>query len=124
MARSRQSTDEQRVAFGRALKAAAEAAGVGTSVKLAEYLTDNGHKVSQPTVAGWFRGDEGEPSRPVLLLIEELLDLQPGELSCRLGWVPVGTEIDDLEAAILADPGLSPEDARTVLIVLRSVRKL
>lgn len=123
MARSRQSTPEQRVAFGIALKEAAEAAGVGSSVKLAAYLTDNDVPVSQTTVSGWFRGAEGEPSRPALLAIEELLAVEPGTLSSRLGWVPVASSIDDVEAAILADDRLTPQHADAVIAMLRTFRQ-
>lgn len=123
MTRSRQSTPEQRVAFGVALKEAAEAAGVGSTTALSTFLTDNGVKVGQSTVSQWFRGAEGEPSRLQVLEIEQLLDLPAGTLSCRLGWVPVGSEIDDIEAAILTDPSLSPAHADALIVMLRTFRK-
>lgn len=123
MSRSRQSTPEQRLAFGVALKEAAEAAGVGTTTAFAAYLTENGIKAGQTTVSVWFRGGEGEPSRPQLLQIEELLGLEPGTLSSRLGWVPVGTEIDDIEAALLSDPLLSPAHADAMIVMLRTFRQ-
>lgn len=123
MARSRQSTPEQRLAFGVALKEAAEAAGVGTQLALAAYLSENGVKVAQTTVSQWYRGGEGEPSRPQLLLIEELLGVPTGTLSSRLGWIPVGTEIDDIEAAILSDPLLSPAHADALIVMLRTFRE-
>ena len=123
MARSRQSTPEQRLAFGVALKEAAEAAGVGTTSAFAAYLTENGIKAGQTTVSVWFRGGEGEPSRPQLLQIEELLGLPAGTLSSRLGWVPVGSEIDDIEAAVLADPRYSPSNADAIIAIMRTLRQ-
>ena len=122
MARSRQSTPEQREAFGTALKEAAEAAGVGSSIRLAAYLTEHGHEVTQTTVATWMRG-ANEPERPTVLVIEELLGLEPGALSCRLGWVPVGIELDDAERAILADDRLSPQHADAIIAMLRTFRE-
>lgn len=106
-----------------ALKEAAEAAGVGTQLALAAYLSENGVKVAQTTVSQWYRGGEGEPSRPQLLLIEELLGVPTGTLSSRLGWIPVGTEIDDIEAAILSDPLLSPAHADALIVMLRTFRE-
>jgi len=123
MARSKQSTPEQRLSFGVALKEAAEAAGVGTQLALAAYLSENGVKVAQTTVSQWFRGGEGEPSRPQLLVIEELLGLPAGTLSSRLGWVPVGSEIDDIEAAILADSRFSPAHADAIIVMMRTFRQ-
>ena len=123
MTRSRQSTPEQRVAFGMALKEAAEAAGVGTTTALSAYLTANGLKASQTTISQWFRGNEGEPSRPQVLQIEELLDLPVGTLSSRLGWVPVGANVDDAEAAVLADPRYSPAKADAIIAIMRTLRE-
>lgn len=123
MARSRQSTPEQRVAFGLALKEAAERAGVGTTTGLAALLTAHGHRVTQTTVGAWFRAAEGEPNRPTVLLIEELLDLAPGSLSSRLGWVPVGVDIDSTEAAILADESISGEHRNALVTMLRTFRQ-
>lgn len=122
MARSRQSTPEQRLAFGVALKEAAEAAGVGTTTAFAAFLNENGIDVGQTTVSSWFRG-VNEPSRPTLTIIEDLFDLQAGELSCRLGWVPVGSDIDDIEAAILADARYSPAHADAIIAMLRTFRQ-
>lgn len=122
MARSRQSTPEQREAFGVALREAAENAGHGSSIQLATFLTMHGHKVTQTAVAGWMRGST-EPERPTVLLVEELLGLTPGALSCRLGWVPVGSSIDDIEAAILSDPGLTPAHADALVTMLRTFRQ-
>lgn len=123
MSRSRQSTPEQRLAFGVALKEAAEAAGVGTTTALAALLAENGIKAGQTTVSVWFRGGDGEPSRLQVLQIEELLGLPAGTLSSRLGWVPVDSEIDDIEAAILADPLLSPAHADALIVMLRTFRQ-
>lgn len=123
MARRRQSTPEQRLAFGVALKEAAEAAGVGTTTSFAAFLSENGVEAGQTTVSDWFRGNRGEPSRLDVLVIEELLGLPAGTLSSRLGWVPVGTEIDDIEAAILADPLLSPAHADALIVMLRTFRQ-
>lgn len=123
MTRSRQSTPEQRVAFGIALKEAAEAAGVGSTTALSAYLTENGVKVGQSTVSQWYRGNEGEPSRLQVLEIEQLLNLPAGTLSSRLGWVPVASEIDNIEAAILTDPDISPAHADALIVMLRTFRK-
>lgn len=123
MARSRQSTPEQRIAFGLALKEAAERAGVGTTTGFAAFLTAHGHPVTQTTAGAWFRGVEGEPARPVVLLIEELLDLAPGTLSRRLGWVPVGVDLDDTEAAILTDESLSGDQRHALVTMLRTFRQ-
>ena len=123
MTRRRQSTREQRVAFGIALKEAAEAAGLGASTTLSKYLIENGVQAGQATVSEWFRGAGGEPSRLQVLEIEQLLDLPAGTLSSRLGWVPVGSEIDDIEAAILSSPDLSPAHADALIVMLRTFRK-
>lgn len=122
MARSRQSTPEQRLAFGVALKEAAEAAGVGTTTALAAFLNENGIESGQTTISQWFRG-ASEPSRPTLVAIEDLLNLEPGVLSSRLGWVPVGSDINDIEAAILADDAYSPGQADALIAMLRTFRQ-
>ena len=106
-----------------ALKEAAEAAGVGTTTAFAAFLTENDIEAGQSTVSDWFRGTRGEPSRLEVLRMEELLSVPVGMLSSRLGWIPVGTEIDDLEAAILADPLLSPAHADALIVMLRTFRQ-
>lgn len=110
------------MAFGVALKEAAEAAGVGSSVLLAAHLTDHGHQVTQPTVASWMRGAI-EPERPTVLVIEELLGLKAGELSCRLGWLPIEAAVPSVELGILADPDITPAQADAVIAMLRAFRE-
>lgn len=115
--------DEQRIAFGTALKAACEKAGISSQIRLAEVLTEAGAPFAQTTCGTWFRG-EAEPSRSAVLLLEELTGCAPGELSRHLGWVPLeAVDFPTAEAAILADPDLTPSNARALIAALRAMKE-
>lgn len=123
MAKTHESSEEQRVAFGAALRGACERAGFGSSVKLAAKLAEVGSPYSQTLCAAWMRG-ESEPRRDVLSLIEQLTGSMPGELSRHLGWLPLDAgSFPDAESAILADPGLDPRDANSLIITLRALKQ-
>ena len=123
MARFHESTDEQREAFGAALKDACEWAGIGSSSKLAVALAEAGSSYSQTMCAGWFRGSS-EPRRDVVQLLEQLTDVAPGGLSRHLGWLPLdAASFPDAEMAILADPDLTPTQANAIIVMLRAMKQ-
>ena len=123
MAKSHESIEEQRIAFGAALKDACERAGFGSSVKLAKALTDAGRPFDQTLCAGWMRGSS-EPRRDVVVLLEQLTGTPPGGLSRHLGWLPLdAATFPDAEMAILADPGLDPTEAKALVAALRTFKQ-
>ena len=123
MAKHPESSDEQRIAFGAALKGACERAGFGSSPKLAKALADAGDPHDQTLCNRWFNGI-AEPRRTVVTLLEQLTGSMPGELSRHLGWLPLDAgSFADAESAILADPGLDPRDANSLIITLRALKQ-
>lgn len=123
MAKQFQSTDEQRAAFGAALAEACQRCGIESATALAVKLTELSSPYSQPTCSGWFRGDN-EPLRAVVSLLEELTGTAPGGLSRHLGWLPLNAfEFPDAEMAILADPDLSPANAKALIAALRAMKQ-
>jgi hypothetical protein len=123
MAKSQESSKEQRIAFGAALLDACDRAGFGSSVKLAAKLNEAGSPFSQTLCNRWINGS-AEPRRDVVLLIEQLAGVAPGGLSRHLGWLPVdAASFPDAEMAILADPGLDPSEAKALIAALRSMKQ-
>lgn len=106
------STDE-RTAFGAALREAM--LGV-SNVKVAEHVG-----LTPDAVAKWVRGD-AEPSPLTVFAVEAFLDLQPGELSRHLGYLPVGATAS-VVAAIEADPRLTVEARRVLVAAYRAGRR-
>lgn len=123
MAKFYETVDEQRMAFGAALLEACERAGFGSSVKLSVKLTEVGSPYSQSLCSAWIRG-ASEPRRDVVLLLEELTGTAPGGLSRHLGWLPLNAAtFPDAETAILADPDLSPANAKALIAALRAMKQ-
>jgi hypothetical protein len=115
------STTEQRIAFGAAVSGALTDADLRVSALFPIAGSDKTESARR-AANSWLSGQR-EPSRPQVLAIEELVGVQPGELSRHLGWLPVGAPaIADTELAILADPGLKPIEAKAVIAVLRSFK--
>lgn len=115
------STTEQRKAFGAAVSDALTNAGLRISALFPIAGSDKPESARR-AVNDWLSGKR-EPSRPQTVAIEELVGVQPGELSRHLGWLPIGAPpIADAELAILADPGLKPIEAKAVIAVLRSFK--
>ena len=123
MAKSLESSEEQRIAFGAALLDACERAGFGSSVKLAAKLDEVGSPYSQTICNRWINGS-AEPRRDVVQLLEELTETPPGGLSRHLGWLPLNAgSFPDAETAILTDPGLEPHEAKALVAALRSLKQ-
>jgi hypothetical protein len=123
MAKHHESSEEQRIAFGAALKDACERSGFGSSVKLAAKLAESDCPHDQTLCAGWFRGGN-EPRRDVVQLLEEITGTAPGGLSRHLGWLPLNAgSFPDAETAILSDPGLDPSEAKALVAALRSMKQ-
>lgn len=91
-------------------------------------LSDLGAQLGykSPSTTGHWEKDGGAiPVPPVVFAIEELLELDPGELSQHLGYLPIGTDTAPctVESALLADPELDELDRDTVLnVYLRLTR--
>lgn len=113
---------EQRESFGRALAGALDAKGLTTGALL-EVVAGSTTEGARGTVRKWITG-EREPSRPKVLAIEAVLELEPGTLSRHLGWLPVGAEpVPTVEAAILADPDLTAGQKNILLAALNDFRR-
>jgi hypothetical protein len=116
----RNSTDEQRKAFGEALLFAISASGLELGA-LAAQITGANVDTARKNMKAWTSG-EREPSRPQVLMLEELLGLTPGALSCHLGWVPAGAGGSSLDVAITLDPSLTDAQRQALLQILRTFR--
>lgn len=115
-------SSEQLESFGRAIATALANKGwtTGALLSVAGGKTDENKRKS---VLTWMAG-KVEPSRPKVLEIERILELEPGELSRHLGWVPVGAEaVPTVEAAILADPDLTSSQKNILLAALQDFRR-
>lgn len=116
----RNSTDEQREAFGEALLFAISASGYELGA-LGAQVTGKNVDNSRKNLKAWTTG-EREPSRPQVLMLEELLGLTPGALSCHLGWIPAGAGGSSLDVAITLDPSLTDAQRQALLQILRTFR--
>jgi transcriptional regulator with XRE-family HTH domain len=98
-------------AFGAALASARLARGL-TQRHLGEILGG----VTQSAISAWEAGD-AEPLPETVFAVEEALGLPGGELSCVLGYLPLGARdvASSLPAAIVADPLLSAAEKRGLL---------
>ena len=116
----RNSSQEQRESFGRALAQAIVAAGIDHG-PLGSQITGASEASARKSVYYWIIG-KSEPSRPQVLMLEELLGLTPGALSCHLGWVPAGAGGSSLDVAITLDPSLTDAQRQALLQILRTFR--
>lgn len=109
------------VAFGMQLQHARKAAGL-SQTRLGELLTDDW---KQSTVSEWEQGRTECPPA-VVMEIEELLDLAPGDLTRYLGYLPesaAGRTIEwDTVTAISRDPHLTEVQRQALLATYRSYR--
>lgn len=73
--------------------------------------------IPQPAISTWVNG-HAVPSVPVVAVLEDALDLTPGELSRQLGYLPLDAfEVASVPDAIESDPALSVV-ARKALLAL------
>ncbi|CAB5218043.1 hypothetical protein UFOVP209_44 [uncultured Caudovirales phage] len=115
------STDAQKAAFGEALLAALMAAGLRPP-DLVDVVSASTRDNASNLIKNWVSG-KNEPPRPTVTAIEQFLNLEPGDLSRHLGWLPVGAaQVPTLEAAVLADSNLTGEQRRVLLQLLKSFR--
>ena len=122
MARVSNSSDEQKMAFSAALRAAMTAAGIETPAELARRGQAVGVDRTAETYNTWVKGSE--PSRGELLALEALLGLEPGHLSRHLGWVPVDVDTSmTIEQMILAEPDFTDAQKQVLLALIESMRK-
>ena len=79
--------------------------------------------VSPQAVSQWVTG-KSEPGRDTLVRLEDLLELNRGELLSLLGFRNPDDErgLVTLEEAIRADQGISPESKRALLRFVRLAR--
>lgn len=123
MGRYTNASDAQRVAFSRALEAAAAAVGATSQRELARRGREAGIERGDQAFREWLKG-ETEPSRADVAILERLCNVKPGHLSRHLGYVPVGVSTEaTLEQLILAEPVLSDESKRILLALLETLRQ-
>jgi hypothetical protein len=124
MARHSNTSDEQRKAFGVALEAAMTAADIRSAADLHRRGILAGMEKTQSSFAHWLRG-QSEPSRPEVLTLEEICEVEPGYLSRHLGWIPVAADPETtVEQLILADPDLTDASRTILLALLEKLRRL
>jgi hypothetical protein len=117
----RNSTAEQRAAFGHALIEAAAIASVDLDELLA--IASKSKIDSAKKVVYHWRTGEREPSRPQVEELERLLKLSPGSLSRHLGWVPLeAAESEGIELAILRNETLTEGQKQALLQILATFR--
>ena len=116
-------SDEQRRAFGRALRQRLEDLGrsrawLGQQVASLE-LGEGARPYTASAVTMWVNGDT-EPTRPKVWAIEEALETRPGALSRLLGYLPIEARpVASVPAAIEIDPRLDAEGRRVLMAVYR-----
>jgi transcriptional regulator with XRE-family HTH domain len=103
-------TDEQRRAFVEALEGELTTANRKTVAARLE--------VTKSQVSRWSKGRD-VPAPDQVFAIEEALELPPGSLSRKLGYLPVGSS--SVLAAVDADPKLSPKARRLLEVTYRSL---
>lgn len=117
-------TDEQRAAFGDALRRAYGAAGT-TQQRLAVDVSEEGvvGAISQPYLNDILKGRR-EPKPELAFAFERALGLQPGSLSRLLGFVPADAlPARDVPAAVEADPMLDERGRRSLIAAYRALVK-
>jgi hypothetical protein len=118
-------SDEQRRAFGRALRQRLEDLGrsrawLGQQVAELE-LGEGARAYTASAVTMWVNGDT-EPTRPKVWAIEQALDTRPGALSRLLGYLPIDARpVASVPAAIEIDPRLDAEGRRVLMAVYRTL---
>jgi hypothetical protein len=113
----RNSSPEQREAFGAALIEAAAIANVDLDEILA--IASKSKIDSAKKVVYHWRTGEREPSRPQVRELERLCKLSPGSLSRHLGWVPLeAAESEGIELAVLRNETLSDAQKQALLQIL------
>jgi hypothetical protein len=121
--RQSNTSDEQRKAFSVALKAAMAAAGIESAAQLHRRALVAGVDKTASAVGHWTTG-YSEPSRPEVLVIEEICEVEPGHLSRHLGWIPVGINYETtIEQLILADRDLTDANKATLLGLIEQLRR-
>lgn len=101
---------ERRLAFGAALRAAREAQGLLQSDLAAIF---DRH---QPAISAWEAG-RNSPDPPTVFLLEQILDLAPGDLSVHLGYMPLPDEgtWPTFEEAVMDDELLTDDQKRAAI---------
>jgi hypothetical protein len=123
MARQTNTTDQQRKAFSVALKAAMAAAGVESAAQLHRRALVVGIDKTASAVGHWTTG-HSEPSRPEVLILEQICEVEPGHLSRHLGWIPVDVDSETtIEQLILADRDLTDANKATLLGLIEMLRR-
>ena len=123
MARQTNTTDQQRKAFSVALKAALAAAGVESAAQLHRRALVAGVDKTASAVGHWTTG-HSEPSRPEVLILEQICEVEPGHLSRHLGWIPVDVDSETtIEQLILADRDLTDANKATLLGLIEMLRR-
>ena len=122
MARHSNTSTDQRKAFGMALEAAMAAAEIHSVAELHRRGILAGMEKTQSSFAHWIRG-ESEPSRPEVLTLEEICQVEPGQLSRHLGWIPLEASTDvTVEEAVLADSSISAANKAILLGLITQLR--
>jgi len=116
-------SDEQRRAFGRALRQRLDDLGRSRAwlgQQVAELENGEGARAyTASAVTMWVNGDT-EPTRPKVWAIEQALDTRPGALSRLLGYLPTEARpVASVPAAIEIDPRLDAEGRRVLMAVYR-----
>ncbi len=123
MARQTNTTDQQRKAFSVALKGAMAAAGVESAAQLHRRALVVGIDKTASAVGHWTTG-HSEPSRPEVLILEQICEVEPGHLSRHLGWIPVDVDSETtIEQLILADRNLTDANKATLLGLIEMLRR-
>lgn len=112
------STEEQRKAFGRAVRQRLEDLGrsrawLGAEVARLE-LGDGTRPYTASAVTMWVNGDT-EPTRPKVWAIEQALNAKPGSLSRLLGYLPIEARPVATVPAAIDHDGRLDEEGRRVL---------
>jgi transcriptional regulator with XRE-family HTH domain len=110
-------TDEQREMFRRTLQRARRERGLSQR-ELSKALS-----LSHSTVSLWERG-ESIPTIDNVIELERVLDLQSGELSRLLGYMPLATmqqEMIGVLDAIVADPELGADQRELLMTMYREL---
>tara|TARA_R110000822_G_scaffold95419_2_gene218172 strand:- start:161 stop:532 length:372 start_codon:yes stop_codon:yes gene_type:complete len=122
MARHSNTTTAQRKAFGVALEVAMAAAQIRSTAELHRRGNEAGIDKTAGSFVTWTRGGS-EPSRPEVLILEEICNVEPGTLSRHLGWIPLGVSTDvTIEEAIMADLRITDANKAVLLALITQLR--
>ena len=95
--------DDPDPTFGQLLRAARRAAGISSTEKLAQLLTERGFDTTGSNVSAWERDQWAPKTADPVLLLEEILEVTDSRLMASLGLRPPGPDFTEILDGLTAE---------------------